>query len=269
MVEELIKKLLEAGVHFGHQTKRWNPKMKKYIFGERSGIYIIDLEKTVDLLNAARDYAKGVASKGGRVLFVGTKKQAQQIITEEAKRCDMYSVTYRWLGGLLTNFSTIRKSIERLNEIDRMQADPGIWDNLTKKEVARINKEKSKLLRDLGGIREMTGLPQAVFIVDPKKEEIAVKEATKLGISIIGLVDTNCNPDVVDFPIPGNDDALKSIRFITSLLADSILEGRQAYINSGLVKRESNKKDKSSVQAEQTPAQSSSEETQPTETGAN
>jgi len=238
MVEELIRKLLEAGVHFGHQTKRWNPKMKRFIFGERSGIYIIDLEKTVDHLNRARDFLKDLASKGGRVLFVGTKKQAQQIIEEEAKRADMYYVTYRWLGGLLTNYQTVRKSVERLNEIERMQNDPAIWENLTKKEIARLTKEKDRLLRDLGGIREMRELPKAVFIVDPKKEEIAVREAIKLGIPIIGLVDTNCNPDVVDYPIPGNDDALKSVRFITALIADSISEGRKEFINAGLVVKE-------------------------------
>ena len=268
MVEELIRKLLEAGVHFGHQTKRWNPKMKKYIFGERSGIYIIDLEKTVDLLNAAREFAKGLAGKGGRVLFVGTKKQAHDIISEEAKRSDMFFVTYRWLGGLLTNFETVKKSVERLNEIERMQADDNIWGNLTKKEVARINKEKGKLLRDLGGVRDMKGLPDAVFIVDPKKEEIAVKEAVKLGIPIIGLVDTNCNPELVDYPIPGNDDALKSIRFITSLLADSILEGRQAYLNSGLSKKNQNKKDKGKTAQEQATDKASPEEAQPTESNA-
>jgi len=268
MVEELIKKLLEAGVHFGHQTKRWNPKMKKYIFGERSGIYIIDLEKTVDLLNAARDFAKELASKGGRILFVGTKKQAHQIISEEANRCDMFSVTHRWLGGLLTNFETIKKSVTRLKEIERMQEDAGIWENLTKKEVARINKEKAKLLRDLGGVREMNGLPDAIYIVDPKKEEIAVKEAVKLGIEIIGLVDTNCDPELIDFPIPGNDDALKSIRFITSLLADSILEGRQAYINAGLTKKAQQKKEASHEGSEKTNDQSSTEEIQASETNA-
>jgi small subunit ribosomal protein S2 len=268
MVEELIKKLLEAGVHFGHQTKRWNPKMKKYIFGERAGIYIIDLEKTVDLLNAGRDFAKECATKGGRILFVGTKKQAHQIISEEAKRCDMFSVTHRWLGGLLTNFETIKKSVERLKEIERMQADLGIWENLTKKEVARINKEKSKLLRDLGGVREMAGLPDAIFIVDPKKEEIAVREAVKLDIPIIGLVDTNCDPEMIDYPIPGNDDALKSIRFITSLLADSILEGRQAYINAGLTKKAHQKKDQSASEQQQKSQQASSEEIPASETNA-
>ena len=270
MVEELIRKLLEAGVHFGHQTKRWNPKMKKYIFGERSGIYIIDLEKTVDLLNSARDFSKELASKGGKILFVGTKKQAHQIISEEAKRCGMYSVTHRWLGGLLTNFETIKKSVERLKEIERMQENETIWSNLTKKEVARINKEKGKLLRDLGGIREMVSLPDAVFVVDPKKEEIAVKEAMKLGIPIIGLVDTNCDPELIDYPIPGNDDALKSIRFVTSLLADSVHEGHQAYVNSGLSKKG---KDKSTDSAKHQNAKkeekdSSSEEIQTTESNA-
>ncbi|HLF18117.1 MAG TPA: 30S ribosomal protein S2 [Candidatus Omnitrophota bacterium] len=268
MVEELIRKLLEAGVHFGHQTKRWNPKMKKYIFGERSGIYIIDLEKTVECLNTARDFLKDIALKGGRVLFVGTKKQAQQIIEDEAKRCEMYYVTHRWLGGFLTNFQTIRKSIDRLNKIEQMKEDPSIWNNLTKKETAGLTKEKDKLLRCLGGIRNMKELPQAVFIVDPKKEEIAVHEATKLQIPIIGLVDTNCNPDVVDFPIPGNDDALKSIRFLTCLIADSISEGHKQYVNSGLTKKKEQHNQKNPQSASQETAQEASPEVEASETQA-
>ena len=224
MVEELIKKLLEAGVHFGHQTKRWSPKMKKYIFGQRSGIYIIDLEKTVQCLNAARDFARDIASKGGRVLFVGTKKQSQTIIEEEAVKSEMYFVRNRWPGGLLTNFNTVRKSLDRLKEIEQMKEN-GVWENLKKKEIARLTKEREKLLFNFGGIREMKDMPHAAFVVDPKKEEIAVREAKKLGIPVIGIVDTNCDPDMIDYPIPGNDDALKSIKVITSIVAEGVREG--------------------------------------------
>lgn len=241
MVEELVKQLLEAGVHFGHQTQRWNPKMKPYIFGHRNGIYIIDLEKTAVLLNEARGFIRDRAVKGAKILFVGTKKQAKYIIEDEAKRCDMYYVSNRWLGGLLTNFQTVKKSIKRLKEIEGM-SEEGIWDNLTKKEVSRLTKEREKLLNNLGGIRDMTDQPDIVFIVDPKREDIAVKEAQKLGIPIIAIVDTNCNPEVVDFPIPGNDDALKSIRFITSLLTDSILEGRKEFMSSEQLKKETETK---------------------------
>ncbi len=239
MVEELIKKLLEAGVHFGHQTKRWNPKMKKFIFGERSGIYIIDLEKTVECLNAARDFIRDKASKGARILFIGTKKQAQPIIEEEAIRCEMYYVKNRWPGGLLTNLHTVTKSLERLKTIEQM-VENGIWERLTKKEIARLTKEKDKIVRDLGGIRTMRGLPQVAFIVDPKREEIAVREARKLKIPIIGLVDTNCDPEVIDFPIPGNDDALKAIRIITTLIADSVIEGRKEFARSEAIKTKVN-----------------------------
>ncbi len=237
MVEDLIKKLLEAGVHFGHQTKRWCPKMKKYIFGQRSGIYIIDLEKTVQCLSKAQDFARDVAAKGGRILFVGTKKQAQSIVEEEAKRTEMYYVCNRWLGGLMTNFQTVKKSIERMKEIERMSQDPTIWDNLKKKEIASLTKEKEKFLRDLNGIRDMTKHPDAVFIIDPKLEEIAVKESRKLGIPIIAIIDTNCDPDLIDYPIPGNDDALKSVRFLTALVADSIVEGRKEYMTSEAIKK--------------------------------
>ncbi|OGX24956.1 MAG: 30S ribosomal protein S2 [Omnitrophica WOR_2 bacterium RIFCSPHIGHO2_01_FULL_48_9] len=237
MVDELIKKLLEAGVHFGHQTKRWNPKMKRFIFGQRSGIYIIDLEKTVDHLNRARDFIYEVASKGGKILFVGTKKQAQGVIEEEAKRVGMYYVNNRWMGGLLTNLQTVKKSIERLKSIERMKQD-GIFEQITKKEVARLTKEHGKLMHGLGGILDMVSLPQAIFIVDTKKEEIAVKEARRLKIPIIGLIDTNCDPDVVDYPVPGNDDALKSVKFITALIADSVAEGRKAYLTSETVAKQ-------------------------------
>lgn len=238
MVEELIKKLLEAGVHFGHQTKRWNPKMKRLIFGERSGIYIINLEKTVECLNTARDFVRQLSAKGGRILFVGTKKQAQMIVEEEAKRSEMFYVMNRWPGGLLTNFQTVRKSLDRLKHIEQMAID-GIMENLTKKEIAVLTKEKEKLLRDLGGIRDMKDLPQAIFIIDTKKEEIAVKEAQKLHIPIIGLIDTNCDPDVVDYPIPGNDDALKSVRLIANLVAESLLEGRKEFLTNEAIKQKS------------------------------
>jgi len=247
MTDELIKKLLEAGVHFGHQTKRWNPKMKKFIFGERSGIYIIDLEKTVECLNQACDFLRDIAAKGGSILFAGTKKQAQDVIEEEAKRANTFYVKYRWMGGLLTNYQTVKKSVDRLKAIEKM-AEDGILEHLTKKEVARLTKEKNKLARDLSGIREMGRLPQAIFIVDSKKEEIAVHEANKLKIPIVGLIDTNCDPEMIDYPIPGNDDALKSIRVITSLIADSIIEGRKEYLASEKVQAKIEAEEEPSIQ---------------------
>jgi len=227
---ELIKQLLEAGVHFGHQTKRWNPKMARFIFGERSNIYIIDLEKTEECINKARDFLYNLAGKGEIILFVGTKRQAKEVIAQEATRCGMYFVAERWLGGLLTNFATIQKSIKRLKEIEKMKQE-GTFASLTKKEAARLEKEAGKLKKNLGGIINMEKLPQALFIVDVKKEETAVKEAKRLGIPIIGLIDTNSNPDDVDYPKPGNDDALRSIRLITSLMADSIIEGRKNFLS--------------------------------------
>ncbi len=242
MVEELIRKLLESGVHFGHQTQRWNPKMKKFIFGQRSGIYIIDLEKTAGCLNAGRTFLRDIASKGGRILFVGTKKQAQMIVEEEAKKCDQFYLVNRWPGGLLTNFQTVKKSIEKLKEIEKMQED-GVLDNFKKKEVAGIMAERDKLLKELGGIRDMKVIPQAIYIIDPKKEEIAVKEARKLGIPIVALVDTNCDPDLIDYPIPGNDDALKSIRMITALIADSVKEGRQEYATNEAIRKKSSQEE--------------------------
>lgn len=241
MVEELIKKLLEAGVHFGHQTKRWNPRMKRFIFGQRSGIYIIDLEKTVDCLNRARDFLRDVAAKGGRVLFIGTKKQSQSVVEEEAVQSDMFFVKNRWLGGLLTNFQTVRKSLDRLKEIEQMRKN-GVWENLKKKETARLTKEKEKLIFNFEGIREMKEMPQAVFVIDPKREEIAVREARKLGIPIVGIVDTNCDPDLIDYPIPGNDDALKSIRLITSLIAEGIRDGRKEFVTSETIRKKAARK---------------------------
>ncbi|MCK5012896.1 MAG: 30S ribosomal protein S2 [Candidatus Omnitrophica bacterium] len=246
MVEELIKKLLEAGVHFGHQTKRWSPKMKKFIFGQRSGIYIIDLEKTVQCLNEARDFIRDIAARGGKVLFVGTKKQSQMIVEAEAVKSEMFFVRNRWSGGLLTNFKTVRKSLDRLKEIEQMQEN-GILENLKKKEIASLTKEREKLLFNFGGVREMKEMPQAVFVVDPKKEDIAVREAYKLGIPIIAIIDTNCDPDLIDYPIPGNDDALKSIRIITNLVAESFREGQKEFISSETIKKQSAQKQDASV----------------------
>ena len=229
MDNELIKKLLEAGVHFGHQSRRWNPKMKRFIFGERGGIYIIDLQKTEERLNTARDFIRDIAAKGGKILFVGTKKQAQDVIEEEAKRCDGYYVRNRWMGGLLTNLETVKKSVKKLIDIEKMETN-GTVNRLTKKEASLLMKEKDRLLRDLGGIRDMPVVPQAMIVVDTKKEEIAVAEANRLGIPVVGLIDTNSDPDKIGYPIPGNDDAVKSIKFIMSLLVDSILDGRREFV---------------------------------------
>ncbi|HXE80720.1 MAG TPA: 30S ribosomal protein S2 [Vicinamibacterales bacterium] len=220
-----LQDLLEAGVHFGHQTKRWNPKMKEYIFGERNGIYLIDLGKTVRLFRQAEEFVTNLAADGRTILFVGTKRQAQDVIAEEATRCGMFYVNQRWLGGLLTNFATIQRSLGRLRDLEAMVTD-GRYETLSKKERARAEKEKRKLQRNLDGIRGMTRLPDAVFVVDTKKEKIAVDEARKLKIPVIGIVDTNCDPDEVDYVIPGNDDALRSIRLITSRIADAVLAGR-------------------------------------------
>jgi len=220
-----LKDLLDAGVHFGHQTKRWNPKMKEYIFGERNGIYIIDLSKTLKLFRDAEEFVTRLASEGRTILFVGTKRQAQDVISEEAQRCQMFFVNERWLGGLLTNFATIQRSLGRLRDIEAMATD-GRYDTLSKKEIARNEKERRKLAKNLEGIRGMSRLPDAVFIVDTKKEKIAVDEARKLKIPVIGIVDTNCDPDEVDFVIPGNDDALRSIRLFAARIADAVMAGR-------------------------------------------
>ncbi len=221
-----MKQLLEAGVHFGHQTRRWNPKMAKYIFTDRNGIYIIDLQKTVRKMDEAYRFVKKLTADGGIVLFVGTKKQAQEAVREEAERCGMYYVNQRWLGGMLTNFSTIRKRIDRLHELEKMEEE-GLFESLTKKEVAKLLHEKEKLNKFLGGIKNMERLPDAVFIVDPRKEKIAVAEARKLDIPIVAIVDTNCDPDEIDYVIPGNDDAIRAIRLLTSKIADAVLEGKQ------------------------------------------
>ena len=219
-----MKELLEVGLHFGHQTKRWNPKMKKYIFGSRNGIYIVDLQQSLQKLREANDFLRSTAAAGGKVLFVGTKKQAQECIEAEAKRCSMFYVTQRWLGGTLTNFKTIQRSIERLRELEGMK-EQGLFDALSKKEQARLDREMGKLEKYLGGIKGMEHLPEAVFIVDTKKEQIAVRETAKLGIPSVAIVDTNCNPDDIDFVIPGNDDAIRAIRLIASKMADAVLEG--------------------------------------------
>ncbi len=220
-----MKDLLEAGVHFGHQTKRWNPKMKPYIFGERNGIYIIDLGRTARLYKEAADFISTTAGQNGTVLFVGTKRQAQDAIAEEAQRCGMYFVNQRWLGGLLTNFTTIQRSLARLRDLEAMSQD-GRYDTLSKKEIARLEKERRKLAKNLDGIRGMNRLPDAVFVVDTKHEQIAVDEARKLKIPVVGVVDTNCDPDEVDYVIPGNDDALRSIRLFAAGVADAVLAGR-------------------------------------------
>jgi small subunit ribosomal protein S2 len=220
-----MKDLLEAGVHFGHQTKRWNPKMKEYIFGQRNGIYIIDLGKTVKLFREALEFVTNLAAEGRTILFVGTKRQAKDVIAEEAQRCGMFYVNERWLGGLLTNFATIQRSLGRLRDLEAMSTD-GRYDTLSKKEIARNEKERKKLQKNLEGIRGMSRLPDAVFIVDSKKEQIAVDEARKLKIPVIGIVDTNCDPDEVDFVIPGNDDALRAIRLFASKIAEAAMSGR-------------------------------------------
>lgn len=221
-----MKSLLEAGVHFGHQTRRWNPKMAEYIFTERNGIYIIDLQKTVVKVEEAYNVVKDIVSDGGEVLFVGTKKQAQESIESEAKRCGMHFVNQRWLGGMLTNFGTIAKRIKRLGEIEKMEEE-GIFEVLPKKEVTELKNEAAKLDKFLGGIRNMKKMPQVLFVVDPRKEKIAVNEARILGIPVVGIVDTNCDPDEVDYIIPGNDDAIRAVKLLTGTMANAVLEGKQ------------------------------------------
>ncbi|MCM8782829.1 MAG: 30S ribosomal protein S2 [Candidatus Omnitrophica bacterium] len=226
---ELIKQLLEAGVHFGHKTSRWNPKMKKFIFGQRSGIYIIDLEKTANCLLKAKEFILETTAKGGSVIFVGTKKQAQEIVEREARRCGMYWINNRWLGGLLTNFSTIKKRLEHLKELEKLKEE-GLFARFTKKEATQKEKELEKLKKSLGGIVNMETLPTCLFIIDVQKEQTALKEARRLKIPIVALIDTISDPDSVDYPIPGNDDALKSIQLITSHIADAIIEGRKRFL---------------------------------------
>lgn len=221
-----MKQLLEAGVHFGHQTRRWNPKMKKYIFVERNGIYIIDLQKTVKKLEEAYDFMRQVGQDGGKVLFVGTKKQAQEAIKEEAERSGNYYINQRWLGGTLTNFGTIQKRVQRMKNIEKMEED-GTFDVLPKKEVIQLKKEHERLVKFLGGIRDMKGIPDVMFVVDPRKERIAVAEAIKLNIPLVGIVDTNCDPDEIDYVIPANDDAIRAVKLLTAKMADALLEAKQ------------------------------------------
>lgn len=235
-----MKQLLEAGVHFGHQTRRWNPKMAKYIFTERNGIYIIDLQKSVAKLEEAYAFVKETSANGGTLLFVGTKKQAADAVKEEAERCGMYYVNTRWLGGMLTNYKTIQKSIARLAALEKMQED-GTFALLPKKEVAALTKEMEDLERNIGGIKTMPGLPAAIFIVDPRKEHNAVLEAKKLGIPVVAIVDTNCDPDDADYVIPGNDDAIRAIKLISSVLADAVIEGKQGEQNAPAEETEENK----------------------------
>jgi small subunit ribosomal protein S2 len=221
-----MKNLLEAGVHFGHQTRRWNPKMSKYIFTERNGIYIIDLQKTVKMIDEAYAVMKEIVANGGEVLFVGTKKQAQEAIETEAKRCGMHYVNQRWLGGMLTNYKTIRKRIDRLHDLEKMEED-GTFDVLPKKEVIQLKHERERLEKFLGGIKNMNRIPDVLFVVDPRKERIAVMEAHILGIPVVGIVDTNCDPDEVDYVIPGNDDAIRAVKLITETIANAVIESRQ------------------------------------------
>ncbi len=232
-----MKQLLEAGVHFGHQTRRWNPKMAKFIFTERNGIYIIDLQKTVRKVDEAYEFVRSVAEEGHSVLFVGTKKQAQEAVKEEAIRSGQFFVNERWLGGMLTNFQTIQKRINRLKELEAMETD-GTFDVLTKKEVMQLRHEMARLEKYLGGIKEMRKLPGVVFIVDPRKERIAVAEARKLNIPIVAIVDTNCDPDEIDYPIPGNDDAIRAVKLLTEKVADAIIDGNKGVVSTGEVEDE-------------------------------
>jgi len=224
-----MKQLLEAGVHFGHQMRRWDPKMKPYIFTERNNIYIIDLQQTVKLVEIAYDFIREISSNGGNILFVGTKKQAQEAIKNEAERCSMFYVNYRWLGGILTNFDTIRKRVKRFHELEELENNK-MFEVLPKKEVISLKREKEKLEKILTGIKDMEELPAAIFVVDPKKEKIAVAEAIKLSIPIVAIVDTNCNPEEIDYVIPGNDDAIRAVKLISSVIADAVLEGKKSTI---------------------------------------
>jgi small subunit ribosomal protein S2 len=236
LVEVSMKELLEAGVHFGHQTRRWNPKMKPYIFGKRNGIYIIDLQKTVKLFEQVVEFVQQLAAEGKRILFVGTKRQAQEAIAEEASRCGEFYITNRWLGGTLTNFVTLRTSIQRLKEIEGRLGDEA--SPLTKKERLRLDRERDRMIKNLEGIRDMEGLPDALFVVDPKKESIAIAEANKLGIPVIAIVDTNCDPELIDYIIPGNDDAIRAIRLFASRVADAYLEGSGQASEGGMMSKD-------------------------------
>jgi len=241
-----MKQLLESGVHFGHQTKRWNPKMKQYIYGARNGIYIIDLQQTVRMFRDAYDFVRGVAASGGTVLFVGTKKQAQKAIMEEAQRCGSGYVNNRWIGGFLTNFATVKKSIDRLKTLDNMETDKE-FASLTKKELLMLSRERDRLEKSFGGVRDIEGPPQVVFIVDSRKESIAIKEARRLGIPVVAIVDSNCDPDEVDYVIPGNDDAIRAIKLFSSAIADACMEGRAAYEEK--LQAEADKKEQAAAEA--------------------
>jgi small subunit ribosomal protein S2 len=229
MAEVTMKQLLEAGVHFGHQTSRWNPKMKPYIFGARNGIYIIDLQQTVHLLQEACAFIRDLAGKGGSLLMVGTKKQAQEAVFEEAERCGAFHVSNRWLGGTLTNFQTVKQSVERLKKLEEMLDDPSLTEGFKKRELLELDRERERLIHTLGGIKTMRKVPDALFVIDTIKEEIAVREANKLGIPVVAVVDSNCDPDRIDYRIPGNDDAIRAIRLFCAAVADSVLEGRSTY----------------------------------------
>ena len=256
MVSVTMKELLEAGVHFGHQVRRWNPKMKEYIFGERNGIYIIDLQKTQRMFREAISFVTNLIAedKGKTVLFVGTKRQAQDAIREESEKCSQYYVNQRWLGGLLTNFQTVQKSIKRLKDLEAMQTD-GRYEKLTKKERIKLDRERESLNKNLSGIKSMTRLPDAIFIIDVKKEEIAVAEANRLGIPIVAVVDTNCSPEGIDYVIPGNDDALRAVRLFASRISDAILEGHQIATEGGVAAAEPGESAEVSSETEGAPAQ--------------
>jgi small subunit ribosomal protein S2 len=255
-----MKELLEAGVHFGHQTRRWNPKMKRYIFGKRSGIYIIDLQKTLACYEEAADYVRELGRDGRRLLFVGTKRQAQDVVAEEARRCGQFFVTHRWLGGMLTNFVTIRQSVDRLRDIEGWLEDPE--STLTKKENLRLERERLKMSRNLDGIRDLSELPDAIFVVDPRREHIAVSEANKLGIPIIAIVDTNCDPELIDHIIPGNDDAIRTIRLFAAGIADAYIEGSQELAKTMAATEEAAKVAEAAAEEAQS-EEAQSEEAQP------
>jgi small subunit ribosomal protein S2 len=262
MAQITMKQLLEAGVHFGHQTKRWNPKMKEYIFGARNGIYIIDLQKTVKLFRVAYKIVRDNVAAGGKFLFIGTKKQAKDTIRAEAKRAAMFYIDNRWLGGTLTNYKTIKHNIEKLKDIEKVFED-GTSEGLTKKERLRLERERAKLERNLGGIKEMDGLPTMVFVVDPKKEKIAIAEARKLNIPIVALVDSNCDPDEIDYVIPGNDDAIRAIKLITSRMADACIEGARMQEEAKMAAAEEETEAKQEAKAASVPSDTKAEETIP------
>jgi small subunit ribosomal protein S2 len=270
MAEVAMKELLEAGVHFGHQTRRWNPKMRKYIFAERNGIYIIDLQKTLEKINETYEAVKETAARGGNVLFVGTKKQAQETVKEEALRSESFYVNTRWLGGMLTNFETIRKNVDRLEEIEKLEENESVFDQYTKKEQISLLKEKARIEKLLSGVRDMRRLPDIVYVVDPRRENIAVREANRLDIPIIAIVDTNCDPDPINYVIPGNDDAIRSIRLITSLVAEAAIEGRALRTEGKRVSKETKteKADKT-AEAPEEKSEPAGTENGPTETTAN